>query len=104
MKSHATAILLLLGSLVCGMAAQGAGRKSEPSQAQENSKAATRTSNADATNPDGGKLFQTHCNRCHNAPDELSPRVARTVVQHMRVRGMLSEKDVQAILNYIAPE
>jgi mono/diheme cytochrome c family protein len=52
---------------------------------------------------DGERLFQAHCGRCHNPPQELSPRVARSVLQHMRVRAMLSKKDEQAILNYIAP-
>jgi cytochrome c5 len=53
---------------------------------------------------DGEKLFNAHCNRCHTAPQELSPRVARTVLQHMRERAMLSKKDEQAILNYLAPQ
>ncbi len=104
MKSRLATIVFLLGSLVCGMAAQRDGRKVESAQTANASRPATTTSKSGVAEPDGAKLFQTHCNRCHTAPDELSPRVARTVVQHMRVRGMLPEKDVQAILNYIAPE
>jgi mono/diheme cytochrome c family protein len=52
---------------------------------------------------DGERLFKAHCGRCHNPPQELSPGEARTVLQHMRVRAMLSKQDEQAILNYIAP-
>ena len=51
----------------------------------------------------GDKLFQTHCSRCHAAPTDLSPRAAKAVLQHMRVRAMLSRKDEEAILEYIAP-
>jgi hypothetical protein len=47
--------------------------------------------------------FRQNCSRCHNAPQELSPRISGTVVQHMRVRASLSEADAQAILLYLAP-
>ncbi len=104
MKVRVAVLLLVSGSLVCGMAAQKDGRKADAVQTTNASRPATKTSNRAVAEPDGAKLFQKHCNRCHTAPDELSPRVARTVVQHMRMRGMLPEKDVQAILNYIAPE
>ncbi len=39
---------------------------------------------------EGEQRFQTHCGRCHNPPEELSAREARTVVRQMRVRAMLS--------------
>ena len=97
MKARTAALILLLsGSVVCGMAAQKRDQKATASPSNGTAKTASE--------PDGEKLFRAHCNRCHNAPDELSPRVARTVVQHMRVRGMLPEREVQAILDYLAPE
>lgn len=52
---------------------------------------------------EGEKRFQAQCGRCHHAPEELSPRVARTVVRHMRVRAMLSAEDERLILEYLAP-
>jgi len=33
----------------------------------------------------------------------LSPREVKAVVQHMRVRAMLSAEDEQLILKYLAP-
>jgi len=52
---------------------------------------------------EGEKLFQTHCARCHELPDDLSPREARAVVRQMRVRAMLGAKDERIILQYLAP-
>ena len=54
--------------------------------------------------PDEGELlFRTHCGRCHAFPEDLSPRESRAVVRQMRVRAMLSAKDEQIILKYLAP-
>jgi mono/diheme cytochrome c family protein len=51
----------------------------------------------------GEQKFQQNCSRCHNAPEELSPRISGTVVMHMRVRASLSEADAKAILRFLAP-
>lgn len=52
---------------------------------------------------EGEKLFRTNCGRCHNPPEDLSPREARAVLRQMRVRAMLSAEDERLILKYIAP-
>jgi len=51
----------------------------------------------------GERAFKANCARCHNAPEQLSPRVSPAVVMHMRVRANLSAKDSQLILRYLAP-
>jgi len=51
----------------------------------------------------GEQAFRQNCGRCHNAPDSLSPREVKAVVQQMRVRAMLTQKDEQLILKYLAP-
>jgi mono/diheme cytochrome c family protein len=51
----------------------------------------------------GEKLFQVNCGRCHNAPEQLSPRAAETVLRHMKVRALLSETDEKLILEYLRP-
>ncbi len=51
----------------------------------------------------GERKFQANCSRCHNAPEQLSPRIAGTVVRHMRVRASLSAEDERDILRYLAP-
>ena len=56
------------------------------------------------TTTDPGELkFQQNCSRCHTAPQQFSSRIAGTIVQHMRVRASLSEKDARDILKYLAP-
>lgn len=52
---------------------------------------------------EGEKRFRTNCGRCHDAPEDLSPREARTVVRQMRVRALLTAEDERLILKYIAP-
>ena len=52
---------------------------------------------------DGEKVFQANCVRCHNAPEELSPREVRAVVSQMRVRANLSAEDEKALIQFLAP-
>jgi mono/diheme cytochrome c family protein len=51
----------------------------------------------------GDQLFQIHCGRCHQPPMALSPKAARTVLQHMRVRALLPPDQAQRILKFLAP-
>jgi cytochrome c5 len=69
-----------------------------------NTKTGTINKQSVGTSQDPGeKAFQANCSRCHSAPEQISPRIAGTVVRHMRVRASLSAKDAQAILRYLAP-
>jgi hypothetical protein len=52
---------------------------------------------------EGERLFQANCGRCHRPPDQISPKIAGSVLRHMRVRAMLSKEDEQQILKYLAP-
>ena len=52
---------------------------------------------------EGERRFQENCGRCHNPPDSISPREVKAVLQHMRVRAMLSAEDERLILKYLAP-
>ena len=54
------------------------------------------------TNP-GERAFRANCGRCHNPPEQLSPRITGTVLRHMRVRALLSPQDERDILKYLAP-
>jgi cytochrome c5 len=51
----------------------------------------------------GARAFKANCSRCHSAPEQIPPRIAGTVLKHMRVRASLSEADQKAILRYFAP-
>jgi hypothetical protein len=52
---------------------------------------------------EGEKRFEINCGRCHKAPDNIPPRISKTILQHMRTRAMLTQEDEQYILKYIAP-
>jgi cytochrome c553 len=62
-----------------------------------------QTQDAKSNVSEGEKRFRTNCGRCHNPPEEISPREARAVLRQMRVRAMLSAEDERLILKYLAP-
>ncbi|ABF39886.1 hypothetical protein Acid345_0883 [Candidatus Koribacter versatilis Ellin345] len=88
MKTLLLAGLLIIGG--CGVFAQTGGKAAPTISNQSNA-------------PDGARLFAVNCGRCHRPPDQLSPKIAGSVLRHMRVRAMLSKEDEQAILKYLAP-
>jgi cytochrome c5 len=51
----------------------------------------------------GEQAFKANCSRCHTAPAQMTPRIAGTVLMHMRVRASLSAADEKEILRYLAP-
>jgi cytochrome c5 len=72
----------------------------QPPQSQTQPKAARQTA---ASSAEGEKRFQRNCARCHNPPEDLSPREVRAVVRQMRVRGLLTAEDEKLIVQYLAP-
>ena len=52
---------------------------------------------------DGERVFQQNCARCHNAPSAFSPRIAGTIVRHMRVRASFSKRDEESLLRFLNP-
>ena len=99
MKGAVTAfIAVVLVLLACGFRSQAGPQN--PAVGQKTSAAPS----SKATLPkEGERRFQANCGRCHNPPDSLSPREVKAVLQHMRVRAMLSAEDEQLILKYLAP-
>ena len=49
------------------------------------------------------RAFETHCSRCHSAPETLSPSITGTVVRHMRMRANLSAEEERLILGFFNP-
>ena len=90
-------IMILLSS--CAAVYLSIAAHATPQQVQTQPKA---SQTSPPTN-EGEKRFQANCGRCHNPPQSLSPREARTVVRHMRVRAMLSAEDARLIMQYLAP-
>lgn len=83
--------------IACGGAALAGPANQQP--AGKNAQKST----AKAQTSDGQKVFQANCGRCHNAPEELSPREVRAVVRQMRVRANLSADDEKALIEFLAP-
>jgi cytochrome c5 len=90
-------IILLFLIFGCGYFA--AAQTGQPAQIQTAKKGQAHAGNAS----DGEQRFRTNCGRCHNPPEDISPREARAVIRQMRVRAMLSAEDEKLILEYIAP-
>lgn len=51
----------------------------------------------------GERVFKQNCSRCHTAPEGFSPRIAGTIIRHMRVRASLSQQDERALMRYLNP-
>jgi len=95
-----TWLTILIGTLLlaCSLSVFAQSQGSAP---------ATKTPNAavhkKVRSNDGEQRFQANCGRCHTPPEALSPREVKAVLQHMRVRAMLSAEDEQLVLKYLAP-
>jgi cytochrome c553 len=95
-----TLLLTLLLILLLGYSLKVFAAPQRANQAQKTSKTAA---NNNAASDPGEQKFKQNCGRCHNPPDSLTPREVKAVVQHMRVRAMLSAEDEQLIRKYLAP-
>ncbi len=97
---HLTLALLVLASVsVLAVAAQ-----------QSNAATDKQTANSGKqkqiinTQNEGEQVFQTHCSRCHTAPDGFSPRISGTIVRHMRVRASLSQHEEETLVRFFNPQ
>lgn len=77
--------------------------QSTQSPSQKPASTPTTTKTEAPAMSEGEKRFRINCGRCHNPPEDISPREARAVVRHMRVRAMLSAEDEKYILEFLAP-
>jgi cytochrome c5 len=96
-----TALIIPVVSLGCTLAC---GQSATSNKSWHESAKPTPPLAVTAATPDPGeRKFQANCSRCHNAPEQLSPRITGTVLQHMRVRALISTQDERDILRYLAP-
>ena len=89
--------IFLLGSWLTWAQATGAPKAKTPGTAPS-----AQQTKAAATNA-GERAFQANCGRCHNPPEQLSPRITGTVLRHMRERALLSPQDERDILKFLNP-
>jgi cytochrome c5 len=104
MKQLSISLLGLLPLSAALLIAQtsGTATASHHSAAVSTQQTAKMSTGSGDQNP-GERKFRANCGRCHNAPEELSPRITGTVLRHMRVRASLSAEDERDILRYLAP-
>lgn len=93
---------LLAAVIGCVLMSVVAVRAQKPSSSAPSKSALSSDSNAVEIRR-GERIFHANCGRCHQPPEDLSPREARAVVRQMRVRANLSEKDERALLKFLAP-
>ena len=87
--------IFLLSSLLAWAQAATSGQSARQAPSPQHAKPA-------ATNP-GERVFQANCGRCHNPPEQISPRITGTVLRHMRERALLSPQDERDLLKFLAP-
>jgi len=95
-----TALIAVIGILLAACSLKVFGQSQAQAAQQKTPKAAASSTTEEQ---EGEKRFQQNCGRCHQAPESISPREVKAVVQHMRVRAMLSAEDERLILKYLAP-
>ncbi len=53
---------------------------------------------------DPDDAYKNNCMRCHTSTPQYSPRMTKTIVEHMRIRANLTEEESQAILKYLTED
>jgi len=60
-----------------------------------------KSAHAEFSLADGEQRYRANCSRCHQAPPKFAPAAMGTVIRHMRVRAMITEEDMRAILKFM---
>jgi cytochrome c5 len=93
-------LLTAFFALVMAVGSAFAGSGAEPPRAVRNASSASVEANPQWL-AEGEKRYRTNCGRCHQPPHKFPPRVMAMAVRHMRVRGMLTQSDMQYVLYYM---
>jgi hypothetical protein len=104
MKMYFVGLAILAWLFVVARGSAGLPQQQQP---QKMNKAAASSSepvaDKDDESAEGQKRFEANCGRCHQPPEDISPREVKAVVRHMRVRANLSAEDERLILKFLAP-
>ena len=60
-----------------------------------------KSTQAEFSVAEGELRYRANCSRCHQAPPKLAPAAMGTVIRHMRVRAMITDEDMHAILKFM---
>ncbi len=72
-----------------------------PQQKRRTQQASHTTKSEQSERAEGEQRFRENCGRCHQPPHKFSPRIMAAAIRHMRVRAMLTDKDMRLILKYM---
>jgi cytochrome c5 len=95
--------MIILSALTLLWSSYGVSTAQTTAQSPQNNGSPKSAQTAQRSPTEGERRFQINCGRCHNFPEDISPREARAVVRHMRVRAMLTAEDEKLILEFLAP-
>jgi hypothetical protein len=95
---RAILFFLMLLAFLLGVAMRSNARPQQANSAPQQ----TASAKVDESE-EGEKRFAANCGRCHQPPQDISPREVKAVLRHMRVRAMLSAEDERLILKFLAP-
>ncbi len=95
----ATALSL---ALVAAATTRGGNDKDKDRDAPAATTAANHAAQDDTMRLEGEKKYHANCGRCHAAPPKFGPRMAATIVRHMRVRATITDEEARLILHYLA--
>jgi cytochrome c5 len=95
-------LLALAVSLALTATAGTGGGNDKDKDAPAAAAAASHATQDDTARLEGEKRFHSNCGRCHAAPPKFSPRMAATIVRHMRVRATITDEDMRFITRYLA--
>ena len=63
--------------------------------------ARARVTHAELSVADGEQRYRANCSRCHQAPPKFARAAMGTLIRHMRVRAMITDEDMRAILKFM---
>ena len=95
-------LAIILGALALSLP-EAKSQKTEQAPPNSTGKSSPTSNKPQSHEDEGQRLFETHCSRCHTAPEGFSPNISGTVVRHMRVRASLSQHDERELLRFFNP-
>ncbi len=89
-------------ALAAAAGTRGGNDKDKDKDAPAATTAANHAAQDDNMRLEGERNFHANCARCHSAPPKFAPRMAGTIVRHMRVRATITNEEMRSILHYLA--
>jgi cytochrome c5 len=99
---YAVPAALITMVLSLTLMALGSGDKEKDKDAPPAAASASHAVQDDTMRLEGERMYHANCGRCHAAPPKFAPRMAATIVRHMRVRATITDQEMHVILRYLS--